>query len=312
MNLKSTGLSYTISIIVIIIYSFYIVSVQGVTGLLLSFAVGMITAAFLDSLELIVAVVILVGLLYDILMRRAFIRNIRASGQNGQKEGFAPGMGTGKGISNLVVELEEGRYKPGKVKAVYSDGADQYASVRPGPSVRSSEGFQNQGDDEEEEGESAESTPAPKAEAANTSKQVDSDAAAVAAATSSGMPSDSPAGSASAASGSIQPSAASGAAKSDGFTSGASGLFKLGKMPSESSSGPHVDVAATMSKALSALQPEQMAAMTAESNSLLETQRNLMNMLQSMRPVIQDGRQLLDTFSGIFGNLGGMKGPSVI
>ena len=207
MNLKSTGLSYTISIIVIIIYSFYIVSVQGVTGLLLSFAVGMITAAFLDSLELIVAVVILVGLLYDILMRRAFIRNIRASGQNGQKEGFAPGMGTGKGISNLVVELEEGRYKPGKVKAVYSDGADQYASVRPGPSVRSSEGFQNQGDDEEE-GESAESTPAPKAEAANTSKQVDSDAAAVAAATSSGMPSDSPAGSASAASGSIQPSLA--------------------------------------------------------------------------------------------------------
>ena len=83
-------------------------------------------------------------------------------------------------------------------------------------------------------------------------------------------------------------------------------------MPSESSSGPHVDVAATMSKALSALQPEQMAAMTAESNSLLETQRNLMNMLQSMRPVLQDGRQLLDTFSGIFGNLGGMKGPSVI
>jgi hypothetical protein len=208
--------------------------------------------------------------------------------------------------------LEEGRYKPGKVKAVYSDGADQYAPVYPGPSIRSSEGFQNQGDDEEEEGESAESTPAPKAEAANTNKQVDSDAAAVAAATSSGMPSDSPAGSASAASGSIQPSAASGAAKSDGFTSGASGLFKLGKMPSESSSGPHVDVAATMSKALSALQPEQMAAMTAESNSLLETQRNLMNMLQSMRPVLQDGRQLLDTFSGIFGNLGGMKGPSVI
>ena len=49
---------------------------------------------------------------------------------------------------------------------------------------------------------------------------------------------------------------------------------------------------------------EQMAAMTAESNSLVETQRNLMNMLQTMRPVLQDGRQLLDTFSGIFGNLG--------
>jgi hypothetical protein len=62
---------------------------------------------------------------------------------------------------------------------------------------------------------------------------------------------------------------------------------------------------------MNALQPEQMAAMTAESQSLLETQKNLMGMLQSMRPVLQDGRQLLDTFSGIFGNLGGLGGGKV-
>jgi hypothetical protein len=40
----------------------------------------------------------------------------------------------------------------------------------------------------------------------------------------------------------------------------------------------------------------------------METQRNLMNMLQSMKPVLNDGRQLLDTFSGIFGGLNGVMG----
>ena len=170
------------------------------------------------------------------------------------------------------------------------------------------EGFadvSNNNDDEEDEGESAESTPAPKAEASNTEKQVDKDQAAVA--TASFKPDTS-----SGTSGAAQPSAASGmaAATTDGFSSQSAGLFKLGEMPSESRTGPHVDVASTMRNALSALQPEQMAAMTAESNSLLETQRNLMNMLQTMRPVLQDGRKLLDTFGGIFGSLGTSKGPS--
>jgi hypothetical protein len=61
-----------------------------------------------------------------------------------------------------------------------------------------------------------------------------------------------------------------------------------------------------MSKAMGALKPDQLAAMTAESKSLLETQQNLMGMLESMRPVLQDGRQLLDTFGSIFGSMGGM------
>jgi len=99
------------------------------------------------------------------------------------------------------------------------------------------------------------------------------------------------------------PSAATTAGSADGFE-GAKGLFKLGQMPSDTKSGPFVDVAATMGNAISSLQPEQMAAMTQESQKLMETQKSLMGMLQSMRPVLQDGRQLLDTFSGIFGGMG--------
>jgi hypothetical protein len=108
-----------------------------------------------------------------------------------------------------------------------------------------------------------------------------------------------------------QVSAASKAGDAENFQEPSAGLFKLGELPSEMKKGPFVDVASTMSKAMSSLQPEQMAAMTAESQSLLETQKNLMGMLQSMRPVLQDGRQLLDTFGSIFGNLGGLTGDKV-
>ena len=86
------------------------------------------------------------------------------------------------------------------------------------------------------------------------------------------------------------------------------GLFQLGQMPSEQKGGPFVDVASTMNKAMGSLNQDQMAAMTAESKSLMETQKNLMNMLSSMRPVLEDGRHLLDTFSGVFGGLNGVLG----
>lgn len=93
--------------------------------------------------------------------------------------------------------------------------------------------------------------------------------------------------------------------KKDGFTSNQAGLFKLGEMPSEAADGPHVDAGSTLMKAMNALKPEQINAMTADTKSLMETQQNLMGMLKSMQPILKDGRKLLDTFSGIFGQDGG-------
>ena len=286
-----------LAVIALIVYVFFITSSIGVSGLLLSFAIGMIAAAFIEPLELVVAIVIVAGIMLTAVSKQLFIQQILA----GKTEGFdngSPGMGTGKGISDIVVSLEEGTYRTPtnrpKVKAVYSEIGFGYAPVN--------EGFQaSTPNEEDEEGEEADSTPAPKSEAANTTKLVDKDAADVAAAAATAKPDTA----STVPGGGTQPSAASGAAAStaDGFTNSAA-LFQLGKLPSESALGPHVDIASTMNNALSALQPEQMAAMTAESNSLVETQKNLMNMLQTMRPVLQDGRQLLDTFSGIFGNLG--------
>jgi len=285
-----------LAVIALIIYIFFITSSIGVSGLLLSFAIGMIAAAFIEPLELVVAIVIVAGIILTVVSKQLFIQQILA----GKTEGFDAGMGTGKGISDIVVSLEEGTYRTPtnrpKVRAVYSEIGFGYAPVN--------EGFQaSTPNEEDEEGEEADSTPAPKSEAANTTKLVDKDATAIQVAAASAKASSDTASTV--PGGGAQPSAASDAAAStaDGFTNSAS-LFQLGKLPSESALGPHVDIASTMNNALSALQPEQMAAMTAESNSLVETQKNLMNMLQTMRPVLQDGRQLLDTFSGIFGNLG--------
>jgi hypothetical protein len=60
-----------------------------------------------------------------------------------------------------------------------------------------------------------------------------------------------------------QTSSASKAGTADGFQGPSAGLFKLGELPSEMKKGPFIDAASTMTKAMNALQPDQMAAMTA-------------------------------------------------
>ncbi len=89
------------------------------------------------------------------------------------------------------------------------------------------------------------------------------------------------------------------------FQSATGNLFKPGKLPSENASGGFLDGGSTLLKSMEAFNPEQMKAMTTDSKKLLETQKGLMEMLQSMQPVLKDGKQLLDTFSGMFGGMGG-------
>lgn len=92
---------------------------------------------------------------------------------------------------------------------------------------------------------------------------------------------------------------------SEEFQSATNGLFKVGKMPSENSDGPKLDAGSTLMKAMESFKPEQINAMTGDTKQLLETQKSLMNMLTQMRPVLADGKELLQTFSGMFGNSGG-------
>lgn len=83
-------------------------------------------------------------------------------------------------------------------------------------------------------------------------------------------------------------------------------LFKTGQMPSEHANGPKLDAGKTIMKAMESFDSNTVSAMTDDTKKLLETQKSLMSMLTQMRPVLADGKELLQTFSGMFG--GNMNG----
>jgi len=83
-------------------------------------------------------------------------------------------------------------------------------------------------------------------------------------------------------------------------------LFKTGQMPSENMGGPKLDAGKTIMKAMESFDSNTVGAMTDDTKKLLETQKSLMGMLTQMRPVLSEGRELLQTFSGMFG--GGSNG----
>lgn len=77
--------------------------------------------------------------------------------------------------------------------------------------------------------------------------------------------------------------------------------FKLGEIPSQVKNGPHIDAGSTLMKAIKSLNPDQINAMTKDTQQLIETQKSLMGMLGTMKPMLNDGKQLMDTFQQMFG-----------
>ena len=77
--------------------------------------------------------------------------------------------------------------------------------------------------------------------------------------------------------------------------------FKLGEIPSQVKNGPHIDAGSTLIKAIKGLDPSQINAMTKDTQQLIETQKSLMGMLGTMKPMMQDGKELMDTFQQMFG-----------
>ena len=92
----------------------------------------------------------------------------------------------------------------------------------------------------------------------------------------------------------------------DGFQAD-NGLFKLGRLPTESKGGSYIDTGSTISNALKSLKPEQIKEMTRDTQQLLETQKNLMEMLKTFAPMISEGKEMMHTFNGMFGPSSGAK-----
>ena len=88
------------------------------------------------------------------------------------------------------------------------------------------------------------------------------------------------------------------------FESATGTLFKQGQMPSEHADGPKLDAGTTIKKAMENFDADAVSNMTSDTKDLLQTQKKLMDMLVQMRPVLSDGKELLETFSGMFGGTG--------
>jgi len=78
------------------------------------------------------------------------------------------------------------------------------------------------------------------------------------------------------------------------------GLFKLGQIPKDAKGGFHIDAGTTVMNAINSLKPDQIKAMTADTKQLIDTQKSLMGMLQTFQPMVQEGKQMMDTFQEMF------------
>jgi hypothetical protein len=301
--MKFNSTTHWISVLTMILYMLYILSAQGLVGLIVSLAIALIVAAFVDSFEIVTAGVVVAGVAFVIISRWMGVRSACRT-----SEGFSDG--TPHEITTLMDTMTNKKY--GRDRVVTPDPWSNAWGGPTGVLSDSVEGFADAGtagaDKTAPQGQPGTSQPEP-LKASDNKKSPDNHVEKVTATLSNAG-----AGAAQAASEAVKkmtnPAPSTGKDSepkpTSGFTDGGSaGLFKLGELPSESKDGPHLDAGSTLMKAMSSLQPDQINAMTADTQALLKTQQNLMGMLQSMQPILKDGRKLLDTFGGIFGGEGG-------
>ena len=250
--MKFNQLTYNMSIGILIITVIYTLLYSGLTGILLCSSVSLITAAFIDQFEIVVAISVLFALFY-IYYLKGILRKLEPFQDNAQN------------VINRVNEMTKAKMKPMvEPEGVYDVKIEGFADVG----------------DSDNSGESSTSTPALK----NTENAIaDNVVNDVTNALTDKKEEE-----------------------VEEFKSATNELFKLGKMPSEHSEGPMLDAGSTLLKAMGSFKPEQINAMSNDTKQLLETQKSLMGMLTQMRPVLADGKELLNTFSGMFGN-GAMK-----
>ena len=80
-------------------------------------------------------------------------------------------------------------------------------------------------------------------------------------------------------------------------------LGKKYKMPSEGDDEDyHLDAGTTFMNAYKSLKPDQIASMSKDTQELMATQKQLMGTLATLKPLITDGKQMMEMFKGYFGD----------
>ena len=265
--MQFNNLTYRFSVFILVVTVIYTFIYSGLTGLLLCSAVALITGAFIDQFEIVVAIAVLFSLFY-IYYLKALLRKLEPFENLDNPQIILKRLSQMKGEYNQIPQsLKDPKLEPA---GVYDPAVEGFEDVQPRVP---------------KEGESQSSSSAP----AKRTNEVDSQK--VQEVTSAVQD--------------IKKKTDKDIA-SEEIQSATNQLFKVGKMPSENVDGPKLDAGSTLMKAMESFKPEQINSMTDDTKKLLETQKSLMGMLTQMRPVLADGKELLQTFSGMFGGQGGM------
>jgi len=254
--MKFNHLTHNISLGLIALAILYVLLYSGITGLLIVSSVALITAAFVEQFELVVAFTILFTVFYTFVLKR-FVQRLE------------PFVNSGKGIVNRLGNIQK-NYHP-RAQQLKNSRLEPYGVYEP-----SIEGFQSI--QETKEGASQDSSFAP---TSGTVNQVDEEEVEKITDAMEEEPHKK--------------------VEKEEFESATGSLFKMGKMPSEHTDGPKLDAGQTIMKAMKSFDTSTISSMTTDTKQLLETQKSLMGMLNTMRPVLAEGRELLQTFSGMFG-----------
>lgn len=260
--MQLTDLTFHVSLVLVAVVALYTLIYSGLTGLLMSTAVALIAAAFFDSFEVVAGITTLFALIYTLYLKPYFRR----------MEGFQ--SNDAKQISSRIQSIVGGRTAKTEPTGVLSSSGV--------------EGFEDLQPQLPKDGASQTSTAAPTS--ATVHQVNDQNVKAVTSAIASTETEKK-----------ATQATQDASIANEEFQSATNQLFKLGKMPSEHEEGPKLDAGQTLMKAMGSLDPNTISAMTTDTKKLLETQKGLMQMLTQMRPVLADGKELLQTFSGMFG-----------
>ncbi len=274
--MKSTPLTQGASTLILAIYLLHTFMTSPLVHVLISIAAGVIAFGFLDSYELAVAFAVVAGVMFGLVSQTRFSYETKFV-----KEGF----NVTDTPEQIIHRIEQIKKELGPRGVLASSFAEGFADAN----------TDNSGNQVTATSTSTTTSAETKAAPANTNGNA-----------GSGIPPESP------------PPAATTVAKqaaTGGQVAGTSGFtgsskkdmeFKLGVIPEDSKGGYHIDQGTTVINALNALKPDQIQAMTEDTRKLIETQKNLMSMLGTMKPMLQDGKEMMANFQEMFGN-GSMK-----
>ena len=286
MLIKSTQITKAFATAFLVIYSLWALFNIGVIGFLMTASIGLISFGVLGRIELASAFTIVLGIVvsmalkaYKSYMKEGFEANsmavilpggpqykVNASGHESAGTYAQPGAPVQDSLVDIAKRIAKIQHGPEPTEVKGFSSSSFVEGFADADSVAKPVPDAGSGAEQKEKASvESPSKPAPIEEATKVNEQMKKD-----------LPKEE-------------------------FKSQDDGLFRLGQLPTDTKDGPHIDAATTMMNALNALKPKQIEAMTNDTQKLLETQKSLMSMLETMKPMLQDGKQLIDQFGGMFG-----------